>query len=218
MSYHSYIYFDEEPSLRMLSAPELDAAKKSFATCIDACTDVRTRSYATLAFKAGTRFMLHLNAETPDAIQFLVRDLLHTPLGLHLKVAYTLLGATRPSPYRPDHPPKEAAIEDTHKYLVVYPFTKTVEWHLLPYDERRSVMKAHVDVGRKYSSTIAQMLLYAFGIDDHEFIVSYQMDSLEDFQTLVMDMRETESRRHTKTDLPIFTCISMPLTEALSML
>ena len=79
-------------------------------------------------------------------------------------------------------------------------------------------MKAHVDVGRTFSEKISQMLLYSYGIDDHEFIVSYQMDDLEEFQKLVMAMRETESRRHTKNDLPIFTCIHRPLAEALKML
>ena len=79
-------------------------------------------------------------------------------------------------------------------------------------------MKAHVEVGRKHSKKVSPRLLYSYGIDDHEFIVSYQMDDLGDFVQLVMDMRGTESRRHTKNDLPIFTCIHMPLTEALEML
>lgn len=162
--------------------------------------------------------MLHLNAQTPDAIQLLTRDLLHTALGAHIRITYTLLGMTRTSQYNPNHPPKEAEWDLQHRYLVVYPFTKTVEWHLMPYDERRNVMKAHVDIGRKYSETVSQRLLYSYGIDDHEFIVSYYMDDLEAFQTLVMEMRGTESRRYTKNDLPIFTGIHMPLKEALDML
>ncbi|TSC69068.1 MAG: hypothetical protein G01um101456_363 [Parcubacteria group bacterium Gr01-1014_56] len=217
MPYHSYIFFDAEPSINTLSKTALEKSRKSFIACIEKTTEVRAAAYATLAFKSGTRFMLHLNAKTPDAIQLLVRDLLHTPLGAHLRVTYTLLGLTRASQYNPKHPPKESAYEAPHRYLVVYPFTKTTEWHLMPYDERRNIMKAHVDVGRKYSANISQMLLYSYGIDDHEFIVSYQMDSLEEFQSLVMDMRSTLSRRYTKNDLPIFTCIHMSLSEALDM-
>ena len=213
---HSYIFFDVEKSISTLA--RLEDAKDMFISCIEADSDVRVQVYATLALKTGTRFMLHINAETPDAIQLLVRDLLHTELGEHLRVTYTLLGLTRPSQYNPNHPPKEADWDLAHRYLVVYPFTKTTEWHLMPYDERRAVMKAHVDVGRKHSEKISQRLLYSYGVDDHEFIVSYQMDDLAAFQSLVMDMRETESRRHTKNDLPIFTCIHLPLEEALSMI
>jgi chlorite dismutase len=218
MPYHSYIFFDAEPSINTISETTLQEAKKAFVECAEKSVDVRVIAYSTLALKRGTRFALHLNAKTPDETQLLVRNLLHTPLGKHLRVSYTLMGMTRASQYNPHHAPKESAPDASHRYLVVYPFTKTVEWHLMPYDERKDIMKAHVDVGRKYSATISQMLLYSYGIDDHEFIVSYQMDNLEEFQTLVMDMRGTESRRHTKNDLPIFTCIHMSLEEALDML
>ena len=218
MPFHSYVFFDASTSINDVPRSDLVEAKKEFAQYILRSKDVRTQSYATLALKAGTRFALNLNANTPEAIQILVRDLMHTELGKHLKISYTLLGMTRPSQYNPKHPPKEADWNLAHHYLVVYPFTKTTEWHLMPYDERRSIMKDHVDVGRRHSDKISQRLLYSYGIDDHEFIVSYQMDDLEAFMQLVMEMRETESRRHTKNDLPIFTCIHMPLSEALDML
>ncbi|CAN5754382.1 chlorite dismutase family protein [soil metagenome] len=218
MQFYSYMFFDTESSIKDLPKDVLEASKKEFVACIEANAHINTRSYATLALRQGSRFMLHMNAETPDAIQLFVRDLLHTSLGAHLRISYTLLGLRRTSQYAGKHSPKESDFHAAHRYLVVYPFTKTIEWHLMPFEERRGIMKAHVDVGRTFSDTISQMLLYAYGIDDHEFIVSYQMDSLEDFQTLVMSMRETESRRHTKNDLPIFTCISMSLEETLTMI
>ena len=143
--------------------------------------------------------------------------MLHTPLGKHLRVAHTLLGMTRSSQYR-SGPQKEADPEAPHQYLVVYPFTKTIEWHLLPKEERQKMMTDHIAVGRKYSQRISQLLLYSYGIDDQEFIVSYQTDSLEEFQALVMELRATEGRRYTLSDTPIFTCIHMPLQEALEML
>lgn len=230
---HSYIFFDIEPSVRNVSKTQLEKDKKAFEKYAEKRAKdagLVLHAYATLGFKAGTRFMIHINAATPEEIQFFVRDLLHTNLGAHLKVTCTLFGMTRESPYKPKHvaesaakiqaepDPEPAAADQPHRYLVVYPFTKTIEWHLLPMEQRREVMKAHVGVGRKWSGTVSQLLLYAYGIDDHEFIVSYYTDKIEDFQSLVMDMRATESRRHTKNDLPIFTCIHMPLGEALSMI
>lgn len=209
--------FDAEQSIHALSPQELEEAKNLFAETLTA-REVQYLSYSTLAFKAGTRFMLHLWGPAPEDIQLLVRDLLHTPLGKHLRITHTLFGMTRSSQYNPGHAPKESVPEAPHKYLVVYPFTKTIEWHLLPYDERRNMMKDHVAVGRKFSESISQQLLYAFGVDDHEFIVSYQMNSLEEFQTLVMELRGTEARRYTLNDLPIFTGVHMPILEALNTL
>lgn len=218
MPYYSYIFFDTNDSIYRLSPEALQAAKDDFAACLRNAHDVRAEAYGMMAFRSNMRFMISLNGPSAERLQEVVRDLMHTTLAPHIRIAYTLFGITRASQYHSKASPKESMFGSPHKYLVVYPFTKTVEWHLLPFEERRSIMKAHVDVGRKYSETISQMLLYSFGIDDHEFIVSYQMDSLEDFQTLVMDMRTTESRRYTHNDLPIFTCIHMPLGEALEMI
>lgn len=217
MKYHSYIFFDSLPSIHTLSSEELGRGKELFIKTLES-SKARSNSYSTLSFKKGTRFVLHLAAESPEEIQNLVSDLLHTPLGVHLQVVYTLFGISRPSTYNPNHAPKEADPDLAHRYLVVYPFTKTIDWHFTPYDDRRGIMKAHVDIGRKYSDRISQMLLYAYGVDDHEFIVTYMMDSLEDFQSLVMEMRETESRRETKNDLPIFLCIHKSPLEVLEMI
>ncbi len=217
MRYHSYIFFDVCQSFPVPSAAKINTYKKGFAAIVENNVDVGVRAYGTLALKSGTRFMLHMNAGSPDAIQLLTRNLLHSELGRLLTIRYTLMGITRSSQYNPKSAPKESVPDMPHRYLVVYPFTKTIEWYLMPYDERRGIMKSHVDVGRKFSKNISQLLLYSYGIDDHEFIVSYQMSDLEEFQTLVMEMRETESRRHTKNDLPIFTCIHMSLPEALDM-
>ena len=218
MAFHSYLSFDSDPSINTLSVADRAQSEKEFIDCIESRSDVRTHMYTTLGLKAGSRILLHLHGESPLVVQTLVRDLMHTTLGKHMRITYTLSGITRSSQYNPTHAPKESAPETEHQYLVVYPFTKTIEWHLIPYDERRAIMKDHVDVGRKFSASISQLLLYAYGIDDHEFIVSYQMNSLEEFQTLVMELRGTEGRRHTKNDTPIFTCIHMPPLEALSML
>jgi chlorite dismutase len=79
-------------------------------------------------------------------------------------------------------------------------------------------MKDHVAVGRKFNESISQLLLYSYGIDDHEFIVSYQTDSLADFQTLVMELRATEGRGHTLRDTPIFTCTRQTIESALTMI
>jgi chlorite dismutase len=217
MRFHSHIFFDSNPDLGKLSDVTLKKARKAFAMVVEKRKDMRVHAYGMLAMKTGTRFMLHINANSPEEIQNLIRDLMHTELGKHLRISYTLFGMTKSSQYNPTRAPKEANWDLAHTYYVVYPFTKTIEWHLMPYEERRNIMWSHVQVGKKYSDKISQRLLYAYGLDDHEFIVSYYMDDLEAFVELVMEMRTTESRRHTKNDLPIFTCIHMQLSEALDL-
>jgi chlorite dismutase len=218
MLYHSYIFFDTEPNLPIMDEIELAKEKQTFVTCVESYSQVHTLAYGMLALKASMRFMLHMETDSLEIIQNLVRDLLHTPLGRYLRITQTFFGMTRPSQYSPSHVPIEITPESTRQYLIIYPFTKTIEWYLLPYEERKKMMHAHIAVGKKFSADISQLLLYSFGIDDQEFIVSYETNTLENFQTLVMQLRETEARRYTQNDTPIFTCIYMPLAQALELI
>jgi chlorite dismutase len=224
MNTHSYIFFDREPSLRDVDDDTLSQYKKEFAAKVHLSATVQISAYATLGLKPHTRFMLHLQALEASDIQIAVRDFLHTNLGKHLVISHTLLGVTRPSPYRrskPDAVDEKLEIEERkhpeRRYLIVYPFTKTAAWHLLPFEERREMMGEHVGVARTHSEHISQLLLYGYGIDDHEFIVSYECDSLLEFQTLVMELRATRGRAYTHSDTPIFTCVRTSIEEALSM-
>ena len=163
--------------------------------------------------------MLHFTADEAEDIQKNIQSLLQTSLGRHLVITYTLLGLTRSSQYKTQTKREEKEFVDgAMKYLIVYPFTKTTSWHLLPFEKRKEMMEEHVLTARKFNESINQLLLYSYGIDDHEFIVSYQADSLLDFQTLVMELRATKGRAYTKNDLPIFTCTFVPLENVLTTL
>jgi len=220
MTYHNYIFFDTDARVYDFDAKAMKKHKEGFVALVEKNKKVVTYGYSTLGFKAGTRFMLWFQSEKVEEIQNLLNSLLHTELGRYLKISYTLFGMVRASQYsRHKATVQEQAIDETvrEKYLVVYPFTKTIEWHLIPFEERRTLMIDHMKIGHKFAP-IKQLLLYAYGVDDHEFVVSYETQALLDFQSLVMELRGTEARRHTKNDTPIFTCIHQPLREALDFI
>jgi len=216
---HNYIFFDAEPSLGTLPPAELQAAKNQFAEIVRKHEKVNTYAYGTLGLKAGSRMMLWMQADAAESAQDLVSELVHSELGRHLKIAYTLFGLVRPSQYTKNATAQEQAAnsEQRGRYLIVYPFTKTKEWYLLSFEERKELMFDHMRTGHKFKE-ISQVLLYAFGLDDHEFIVSYETENLLDFQTLVMELRATKARLYTENDTPIFTCIYKPLSAALELL
>jgi chlorite dismutase len=103
------------------------------------------------------------------------------------------------------------------KYLFVYPFEKKREWYGLPMDERQRIMRSHIEVGRKYPE-ISINTAYSFGLDDQEFVVSFEGDDPAEFLDLVQELRGTESSAYTLRDTPIFTCVSMSLGRALDAL
>ena len=90
---------------------------------------------------------------------------------------------------------------------MLYPFTKTHEWHQLKLEQRKEVMYEHMNLGLEFGM-IRQCLLYSYGLDDYEFIVSYESPTtLEEFQDLVIKLRQTAGQPYTLIDTPIYTCI-----------
>jgi chlorite dismutase len=219
MPCQSYIFFDVESSIHSILDAELRAHKTSFIECSKRHSLLQINAYATIGFKANNRFLLHIRAQEAAEIQKLVNELMHTKLGAHLKIVYTLFGLKHKSPYSPAgvHEKPEPDLSSS-KYLIVYPFTKTHAWHQLPFEERRAMMKEHVGIGHTFNDRISQILLYGYGLDDHEFILSYATDDLRAFQSLVMELRNTKGRAFTEYDTPLFLATRASLEDALDTL
>ena len=72
------------------------------------------------------------------------------------------------------------------KYFVVYPFIKSREWYLLPFETRKQLMDEHIKVGRKYPE-IRLNTTYSFGIGDQDFMLAFETEDLSSFQDLIME-------------------------------
>jgi chlorite dismutase len=212
--YHHYLFFSVGPDFYQLSKSEQDVLKSEFETLISGAGNKEgdgliITSYATLGFKANTTFMLWCRGKRPENVQGLLRELLRTHLGKYLWISCTYFGIVRNSEYSGRTGKPEQVMqtyEERLPYFVLYPFTKTSEWHALGFDARRAIMGEHIKVGVGHPA-IRQCLLYSYGVDDHEFLVSYEMKTLEEFQDLVVQMRRTAGRKYTLVDTPTFTCI-----------
>src|SRR5438034_9665874 len=114
--------------------------------------------------------MLWLITDSLDTIQKLHSDLLNTGLGKYLSTPYSYLAMLRPSEYFGKSSDPEPA---GSKYLFVYPFTKKREWYSIPFEERRRIMKDHVQIGQKLPSVTIHTA-YFFGFEDYEFILYFE--------------------------------------------
>ena len=213
--YHSYLFFDLDSKFYQLSEKDRASQKRAFVSILLAKESMIIESYATLGLKTKTTFMLWVRGKDPDSIQELVRDIARSQFGASLQLSYSFFGIARESKYSGRHGKPEQTMQnfsDRMPYFIVYPFTKTTQWHQMSFEDRRQIMGEHVKVGLCYE-TIRQCLLYSYGIDDYEFVVSYETTDLVKFQDLVVDMRQTKSRLYTQTDIPIFTCIHKPIKD-----
>jgi chlorite dismutase len=217
MTYHNYIFFRIDKTIHTLSKQTVDTYKTEFIKKITTEKQVITYSYTTLGLKGHTVFALWLQANDPIHIQNFLNTLLHTSLGKYLIITQTLFGMTRPTQYSPGSVNHTDTVRKGGQYLIVYPFTKTQAWYMLDLQKRKELMKGHIAIGRKYPQ-ITQILLYSYGVDDQEFIVSYETDSLPEFQQLVMELRSDEVRNYTLKDTPLFLCVFRSFTEAMDFL
>jgi chlorite dismutase len=103
------------------------------------------------------------------------------------------------------------------RYLVIYPFVKTVDWYRVGRDTRQGMMNEHIRIGHQYGQ-ITQLLLYSTGLQDQEFVVVYETDDIAQFSDLVVELRGSEARRFTERDTPIYTAFYHPPDETLALM
>ena len=214
-----FLFFKADPAWRRLPEEQRAEGRREFAQVVDHTPGVKTFAYSTLGLKVDADLMLWRIACSLDELQDMLSRLLRTGLGAYLHTTHSLFGMTRPSQYTRRRTTQEQAIDEQERlrYLTVYPFSKTTEWYLMSREARQGMMNEHMRVGHEYAQ-VRQVLLYATGLDDQEFVVAYETEDLFSYQGLLIALRSTEARRYTLKDQPIFTCIHRPLVEALELL
>ncbi len=214
-----YLTFRADRAWRRLEEQTRCEGRAEFVDELTRAGDMTTYAYSTLGLKQDAGLLLWRAASSPDPLQDSLNRLLLTGLGRYLDVTHSFIGLIRPSNYVRRQTTQEQAIfeQDRKRYLIVYPFAKTVEWYLMSQEVRQAMMNEHIRVGHEFP-TVRQLLVYSTGLDDQEFIVSYETDELDTFQELVIALRSTEARRYTLRDTPIFTCVHRPVAETVALL
>jgi len=218
--YHHYLFFNVQPEFYRLPAPGQTKLKHEFKNQLEGLNDILITPYATLGLKGGTTFMLWCRSPRPETVTTMLPGLLRTGLGACLTLVQTYFGLVRPSQYSGRTGKPEQVIQNYAErlpYFILYPFTKTHSWHQLAPENRRSIMGQHIKTGLSHPD-IRQCLLYSYGLDDQEFLVSYETSTLEEFQDLVIEMRALIGRPYTLSDTPIYTCLYKPLSELVDWL
>jgi chlorite dismutase len=218
-NYVKYTFLKVDPAWRLRSSEERAADKREFAAACSAFADEHyLRAYSLVGTRGDSDLMIRAISRTLEPIHELHVLLNQSGLMRHATIPHSFLAMTKESPYsdEPDKPlgPREGA---DSKYLIVYPMWKKREWYMLAPEERMRIMRGHIETGRRYGS-IEINTAYSFGIDDQEFVVSFNADDPGEFLDLVQELRSTESSAYTESETPIFTCISASVEHALDAL
>lgn len=192
--------------------------KREFAAaCNDFAEDHFLRTYSLVGTRGDADLMLRAVSPGLDAIHELHVVLNQSGLMRWADCPHSYLAMTKPSVYSDEPAPPEPRPGSDSRYLIVYPMWKRREWYRLPEEERARIMRGHIEVGRRHPS-IEINTAYSYGLDDQEFVVSFDADDPGEFLDLVQELRGTESSSYTLSETPIFTCISASVERALDAL
>jgi chlorite dismutase len=220
--YINYLFFKLDPEWRRLPDEKRKRGKEELLRAVEGHEGgMLLRSFSLMGLRSDADFMLWRIGYDLDAFEAMTAALLKTGLGKFLTVTYSYFGLSRRSIYVGEHTPgwenRRYIIPGEGEYLFVYPFVKTRAWYRLPLEERQRMMNEHMHVGRKHYP-VKNNTAYCFGIDDYEFILSFEAESPEKFQDLMMELRESEASAYTELDTPIFTCRRRSLEKILEFL
>ncbi len=119
--------------------------------------------------------MIRAVAATLDPIHELHVLLNQAGLMGYAEIAHSYLALTKESVYSEEEQPTAPRPGSDKRYFIVYPMWKKREWYGLAPEERMRIMRGHIEIGKRYPG-IEINTAYSYGLDDQEFVVSFNAD------------------------------------------
>jgi chlorite dismutase len=214
----NFSFFKVDSKWRWLNEIGKDEAAKEFANLIEvANTKMKVRTYSTFGIRADADFMLWMISDSVEKMQTLTSKIYSTILGKYVEPFQIYLSASRPSVYVNKVTQGFATGQQPLKYVIVYPFVKSREWYLLPFEERKKMMEEHIIVGRKFPEIILNTS-YSFGLHDQDFMLAFETNNLIKFQDLIIQLRETQVSKYIVRDTPMIVCLYKDIIDIIKSL
>lgn len=152
-TYAAFWIFRLDPAFHRISDDAQRFGKAEFLSALEhKPKEIELRGcYSLVGLREDADLMFWAVGTNLDAIQQLAVSLRHTGLGAYLTSTATYIGVVSPARYDPGHLPAFMLGAAPKAFISVYPFIKTTEWYLLPYESRRELMAEHGLVGRKFA-------------------------------------------------------------------
>jgi chlorite dismutase len=216
-TFAKFTFFKTDPAWRRQDEDVRARDKRELlAACEDFALDRSLRAYSTVGTRGDVDLLLLSQSPSLEELHTFHVVLGQSGLAKWMETPYSYLAMTKRSQYSEEQPRPEICTSK-RRYLFVYPFWKKRDWYALGAEERGRIMREHIEIGRRYPE-ITINTAYSFGLDDQEFVVSFEADEPGEFLDLVQELRGSESSAYTLRDTPIFTCVAMSVGKALDAL
>lgn len=220
----NYAFYKLDPAFRRLPQVERDELKAEFLAAAEgwvadapAEKGIIQRSYSLVGVRGDVDFMLWRIAFDVREFQEAQARLNRTRLMGYLTQPYNFISMQKRSQYVNRIEGSGHGLEilpGQGKFLFIYPFIKTRPWYDLTPHARQGMMDEHIYASGPFKG-VRINTSYSYGIDDQEFVVSFDSDYPQEFVDLVHRLRYTEASNYTLRDTPMFTCVKKELSGVL---
>ena len=221
----SYAFYKLDPAFRRLPQAEREEIKAEFQAAVEGWVNdaeprqgLILRSYSLVGIRDDVDFMLWRIAFDVNDFQAAQARLNRTRLMGYLHQPATYLAMQKRSQYVNRVQGSGHGLEilpGQGKYLFIYPFIKTRAWYDLTPHARQGMMDEHIYASEPFKG-VRINTSYSYGIDDQEFVVSFDSDYPQEFVDLVHRLRYTEASNYTLQDTPMYTCVKKDLAAVLN--
>ncbi|MGH3611875.1 MAG: hydrogen peroxide-dependent heme synthase, partial [Pseudonocardia sp.] len=166
--YTMWSVFRVEP--RKLDDDRAEAARQAaeFVDALEGKGVVVRGVYDLAGMRADADFMVWWHAEDVESLQAAYAELRRTTaLGRASAPVWSQVALHRPAEFNKSHIPVFMAGEDPKRYVCVYPFVRSLDWYLLPDEERRTMLADHGKAARGFPDVRANTVP-AFALGDYE--------------------------------------------------
>jgi chlorite dismutase len=153
---------------------------------------------------AASGVTLWLTGDDAQRLQAALRSLRRTAPLAPLVPRWNALGVHRDAEFTRDHSPSFMRGLPPKQWVSVYPFVRSLDWYILPEDERRGMLSEHGLKGRDFPQ-VQPNTVAAFALGDYEWILALEADDPIDLVDMMRHLRATEARRHVREEVPFFT-------------
>ena len=218
-----YAFYRLDPAFRRLPLSERETATRQFLELLEKTAETAgtiLRTYSLVGLRGDCDFMLWTIANDPLCFQQFQTAINRSALGAYLETAHSFLSMQKRSQYVNRIEGSGHGLEllpGQGKYLFIYPFVKTRAWYALSPHARQGMMDEHIHAASTFTG-VRINTSYSYGIDDQEFVVSFDSDYPQEFVDLVGRLRYTEASLYTQRDTPMFTCARVTPAELVRQL
>jgi len=173
--------------------------------------------YDVSSMRADSDIMIWIHGETPETLQWALRELRRTDSLKSLLPVWNAMGVHRDAEFTNNHLPAFMRGKEPADWLTVYPFVRSYDWYLLPEDERKKMLGDHGRKGSQYPQVLANTVA-SFALGDYEWILALEAPELVDLVDLMRHLRNTEARRHVREEVPFYTGRRIQISEIAEVL